>query len=269
MNVEEFLTSIADQGVTIGLKVVGAIVLFIVGRWLIKFANRLLGKALHGRGVDVTIAKYASSALGVVLNVTLIIAILGYFGVETTSFAAVLAAAGVAIGMAWSGLLAHMAAGVFMVGLRPFKVGDYVIIGGVEGTVREIGLFVTALDTPDNIRTILGNNAVFSGTIKNFSANDYRRVELKAQLAHDADHAKAVVLLEQALAKIDNVRTDPAPSITVLDFTLAGPVLAVRPFCHTDHYWQVYFDTNKAIRETLGGAGFSIPEQHLHVKQSA
>jgi len=114
------------------------------------------------------------------LNIILVVAIRGYFGVETTSFAAILAAAGIAIGMAWSGLLANFAAGAFMVVLRPFKVGDFVTVGGITGTVKEVGLFVTALNTPDNVLTIIGNNKVFSDTIQNFSANPYRRVDLKA-----------------------------------------------------------------------------------------
>ena len=269
MDPKALLDIAIQNGVPILLKILGAIVLFVVGRWLIGLAGRLLSRAMSQRKMDPTIVRYLSSAVDVLLNVALIIAILGYFGVETTTFAALIAAGGVAIGMAWSGLLAHMAAGVFMVGLRPFGVGDYVIAGGIEGTVIELGLFVTVINTPDNVKTIIGNNAVFSGVIKNFTANPYRRVELKAQLDHGADHNAAIELLRKKLAEIPNVVSDPVPSVEVLDFTLAGPVLAVRPFCHNDHYWDVYFATNACIRNELGAAGFAVPETHHHITQKS
>ena len=117
----------------------------------------------------------------------------------------------------------------------------------VPGTVKEVGLFVTAINTPDNILTVVGNNKIFLDTIQNFSANPYRRVDLKAQLNHSVDHNRATQLLKERLAKIPNVKTDPAPDVEILEFNLAGPVLAVRPYCHTDHYWQVYFDTNRVF----------------------
>jgi small conductance mechanosensitive channel len=168
----------------VGLMVVGAIILLIIGRWLIAFAVRMITRSLEKQRVDPTLLRYVGNIVSVILNVALIVAILGYFGVETTTFAALLAAAGVAIGMAWSGLLANFAAGAFIVVLRPFKVGDFVMAGGVTGTVKEIGLFVTTINTLDNIFTIVGNNKVFSDNIQNFSTNAYRRVDLLAQLNH-------------------------------------------------------------------------------------
>src|SRR5262249_31383799 len=158
------------------------------------------------------------------------------------------AAAGVAIGMAWSGLLANFAAGVFLVILQPFKVGDFVTAGGTTGTVHEIGLFVTAVDTLDNVRTIVGNGKIFADTIQNFSHNAFRRVDLTAQLAHGVDANAAIAMLKARLAQIPNVMKDPAPDAEILTFTLAGPVLAVRPYCHNKDYWQVYFDTNRLIK---------------------
>jgi small conductance mechanosensitive channel len=200
------------------------------------------------------------------LNIVLVVAILGFFGVETTSFAAILAAAGVAIGMAWSGLLANFAGGVFLVILQPFKVGDFVTAAGVTGTVEEIGLFATALNTPDNVRTLVGNGKIFTDTIQNFSANAYRRVELTAQLAHGVDPQSAVALLKPALSKIANVIAEPAPDVEILTFNPMGPVLAVRPYCNNQHYWQVYFDTNRLIRDTFTHAGFPVPEQHYALR---
>ena len=266
MDVSKTMQTIIDVVVLVGFRVIGAIVFYLVGRWLISFAIRLVSGALERQKVDPTLLRYIGTVISVTLNIVLVIAILGYFGVETTSFAAILAAAGVAIGMAWSGLLANFAAGAFMIVLRPFKVGDFVTAGGITGTVKEIGLFVTAIITLDNVVTLVGNNKIFSDVIQNFSANPFRRVDLKAQLAHSVDHNDAIRRLKEQLAKIPNVAANPAPDVEILEFNLAGPVLAVRPYCHNDHYWQVYFDTNKVIRETGGAAGYPVPEQHLVVR---
>lgn len=138
--------------------------------------------------------------------------------------------------MAWSGLLSNFAAGVFMIVLRPFKVGDMITVNGITGVVHEIGLFVTSLDTPDNIRTFIGNNKIFSDTISNYTTNPFRRVELTAQLAHGVNPQEACRRLQARLTQIPNVVADPAPSVEILTFTAAGPVLAVRPFCHNNHY---------------------------------
>ena len=143
--------------IAFGLKVLGAIAIYIVGRWLIGVANTLITKALTRQKVEPTIVRYVGNALGVALNILLVIGILGYFGVETTSFAALIAALGIAIGAAWGGLLSNFAAGAFILVLRPFKVGDYVVAGEVEGTVRVLGLFTTSIDTPDNVLTMVGN----------------------------------------------------------------------------------------------------------------
>lgn len=250
----------------VGLKILGAIALWIVGRWLIGLALRILDSGLRKQKIDPTLIRYINSGLGALLNIILAVAILGFFGVETTSFAALIAAAGVAIGMAWSGLLSNFAGGVFLVILQPFKVGDFVTAAGVTGTVEEIGLFATTLSTPDNVKTIVGNGKVFGDTIQNFSANPYRRVELTAQLAHGVDPHGAVELLKPALAQIPNVLASPAPDVEILTFNLAGPVLAVRPYCNNAHYWQVYFDTNRLINETFSRAGFPVPEQHYSVR---
>jgi small conductance mechanosensitive channel len=230
-----------------------------VGRWLIGFAGRLLGRALARQDVDATLSRYLQTGLGVILNVALIVAILGFFGVETTTFAALVAAGGVAIGVAWGGLLANFAAGAFLIFLRPFRVGDFVSAGGVVGTVDAIGLFGTTINTPDNVQTIIGNNKVFSDTIQNFSANPYRRVDLTATISNAVDHHHAIGILKDGLRNIPNVLASPAPDVDVLQFTPSGPMLCVRPYCANEHYWQVYFDTNRMVREAFGNAGFPAP----------
>jgi len=255
--------------IALGIRVLEALALWIVGRWLIGFATNMLGRVMTKQKIDPTLIRYMQNALGAILNIVLVIAILGFFGVETTSLAALIAAAGVAIGLAWSGLLANFAAGVFLVILQPFKVGDFVTAGGIMGTVHEIGLFVTYIDTLDNVRHIVGNGKIFGDVIQNYSHNPYRRVDLTAQLAHGVDVHIAMAALKKALAGIPNVLTNPAPDVEILTFTLAGPVLAVRPYCNNKDYWQVYFDTNRLIKETFTTAGFEAPEQHFMVRTAA
>jgi small conductance mechanosensitive channel len=266
----ESMTATATATLTaFGLKVLGALLAWIVGRYLIGLAVRLVSAGLARQHVDPTLLRYVGNIVGVALNVVLVVAILGYFGVETTSFAALIAAMGIAIGAAWAGLLANFAAGAFLIVLRPFKVGDYVRAGGVEGTVTEIGLFATTILTPDNVTTFTGNNKIFSDTIQNFTTSPWRRVERTAQLDHTVDVHDAIKRLKEALAKIPNVEQQPAPDVEIVDFTTRGPVLAVRPYTHTDHYWQVYFDTNRAIVDTFGAAGYPVPEEHVHMRQPA
>ena len=252
---------------TFGLKVLGALLAWIIGRYLIRLAVRLVTAGLARQEVDPTLGRYLGNIVSIALNVVLIVAILGYFGVETTSFAALIAAMGIAIGAAWAGLLANFAAGAFLIVLRPFRVGDYVKAGGTEGTVTEIGLFASTILTPDNVTTYVGNNKIFSDTIQNFSASPFRRVDRTAQLAHTVDTQDAIRRLKEALARIPNIMPQPAPDVEIVDFTARGPVLAVRPYAHTNNYWQVYFDTNRAIVDTFGAAGYPVPEEHVQMRQ--
>jgi small conductance mechanosensitive channel len=255
----------------LGLKVLAAIAFWVIGRWLIGVAVSMVRAALEKQKVDPTVLRYVGSIVTVTLNVLLVIGILGYFGVQTTTFAALIAGAGIAIGAAWAGLLANFAAGAFLIVLRPFKVGDFICAGGVTGTVTEIGLFATTINTPDNVSTVVGNNKIFADNIQNYTHNPFRRVDLKCQLSGAADHQAAMALLREKVASVPNVLAEPKVDVEILDFTLVGPVLAVRPYCHNDNYWQVYFDTNKMIRESLAAAGFPapMPAQNVIVTQAA
>ncbi|MBV8260260.1 MAG: mechanosensitive ion channel family protein [Paraburkholderia sp.] len=261
MDLETIRTFIMTRGIDFGTKVLAAIVLWIIGRWAISFIAGLLRKVLaRKQRVDPTLAHYLSSILAAVLNLLLVLAVLQVFGVQTTSFAALLAGLGLAIGTAWGGLLAHFAAGVFMQVLRPFKVGDFVTAGGVTGTVKELGIFGTTIISPDNVVNIVGNNKIFADTISNYSATPLRRVELTAKIANGVDPVDATRRLRAAIAKIPNVSQEPPPDVEILSFTPEGPLLAVRPYTNNDSYWQVYFDTNRAICESFKDAGYPTPE---------
>jgi small conductance mechanosensitive channel len=254
--VETFLRVTAFQ---LGLKILAAMVFWVVGRWIIVRVIKLVQAGMDRKHLDPTLGKYLGTILNVTLNVALVIGILGYFGVQTTSFAALLAGAGLAIGAAWSGLLGNFAAGAFMLVLRPFRVGDFVGVAGVTGTVHELGLFGTTIVTPDNVLTLVGNGKVFADTIQNFSALPLRRVDRTAQLSGAVDPAEGCARLRDAVARIPNVVASPPPQVSILDLNLLGPVIAVRPYCRNEHYWQVYFDTNEAIVRTGKEAGWPAP----------
>jgi small conductance mechanosensitive channel len=255
-----------ETAVNLGLKALGAIALWFIGRWVISLIARAITRALLHNTMDRTIKTWIGSIVTIGLNIFLVIAILNVFGIETTSLAALVAAAGLAVGAAWSGLLSNFAAGVFLILFKPFKVGDFITAAGVTGTVTEIGMFATAINTLENVRTIIGNNAVSTAIIQNYSANPYRAVDLRVQLAASVSPDEAMAMLLKAVSAIPNVISDPAPVIEIIEFTESGPKLLVRPFCHNDHYWQVVYDTHKAIAATFGDAGFPQPSVARAVK---
>jgi small conductance mechanosensitive channel len=240
-------------------KLAGAVGLWIAGTWLIKLLLRVMRRSFAKAQLDPTLIGFLLNVLGALLRVVLAVAILGFFGVQTASFAALLAGAGVAIGAAWSGMLGNFAAGVFLQVFRPVSKGDFVCGGGVTGTVEEIGMFVTLIQAPDNVRHIVPNGKFFGDTIVNYSSHPYRRVELEAQLDNTADVNRAIAVLRQALQAVPNQHPGLPADVEILGFNERGPRLAVRPYTHTEHYWQVYFDSNRVIAETLSGHGFPTP----------
>jgi small conductance mechanosensitive channel len=231
------------------LKVLSAVAIWIVGGWAIHLIRGAFGRAMRVRRVDATLTRYLDASANVLLKVLVLIAILGVLGIQTTSFAALMAAAGIAIGAAWAGMLANFAAGLFLLTFRPFKVGDVIAAGGTTGTVREIGLFVTSIDTPDQVLTYVGNNKLFADSVQNFSANPFRRVDLTAQVPSSVDLLDSIGRLRDEVRRVPNVLADPAPSVEILSYNPAGSVVTIRPYCNSEHYWQVYFDTNRVISQ--------------------
>jgi small conductance mechanosensitive channel len=250
-----------------GIKILGAFILFMVGRWVIHVIVNIIRRALTKRAVDLTLQQYVASIVTVTLNILLVIAILAQFGVQTTSFAAIIASAGLAIGLAWGGLLANFAAGAFLLILRPFKVGEVISGGGTTGVVEEIGLFTTTIMQPDGVRAFVGNNKLFGDNILNLSATPHRRVERTMQLAGGVNVDDAIARVKAALATTPGVLETPAPEVWVVDFSMAGPVLAVRPYCKPSDYWSVYSNTNDVIRRVAAEAGYPAPENAVVVRQ--
>jgi small conductance mechanosensitive channel len=261
MNTEAVWTFITTQGADFALKVLGAIAVWFIGRWLIGILTRVVGAALNRSSkMDATLTHYLMSILGVVLNILLLLAVLDIFGVKTTSFAALLAGAGLAIGTAWGGLLTHFAAGVFMQVLRPYKVGDLVMLSGVTGHVKELGLFGTTVVTADNVTVLIGNNKVFSDAIHNYSMLEHRRVDCTAKIANSVNVQEAIDKIKAAVALVPHVMQNPPVSVEIQAFTAEGPLLSVRPYASCEHYNQVQADTNRAIADTMVKAGYPVPE---------
>ncbi len=252
------LPEIIAMAKTLGM----AMIMFFGGRWVIDKIEGVLRTTLERRKFDPTLARYVVSLTAIALNVFLIIGILGVFGIETTSFAALIAAMGLAIGAAWSGMLSNFAAGVFLILFKPFKVGDYVEAAGVSGTIREIGMFATTIATLENVYTVVGNGKIAGDTITNYSTYPYRAVDLRAQIAHGVDPLKAIDTLRPAVQAVPNLVAEPKPLIDILEFNERGTLLVVRPFCHHNHYWQVHFDTNRAIALAFMQAKMPVPAEY-------
>ncbi|XXF77953.1 mechanosensitive ion channel family protein [Myxococcaceae bacterium GXIMD 01537] len=243
------------------LKLLGGIVIWFLGRTVISGFQRVLNMALQRRKLDATLIRYVESLFSGTLTILLLLAILGLMGVETTSFAALLAAAGIAIGTAWSGLLSNFAAGVFLLVLRPFRVGEEITAAGVTGVVQEIGLFATTLDTPDNLRISVGNNRLFEDNIINFSHHPHRRITVKVPLVHGSDVLGIMRAIQARAEGVPQVLAKPAVTIEVAEFAATGPVLGVQVWCVPSHGNQVTGDLALAIEEALMAGGYVVPTQ--------
>ncbi|RKH60988.1 mechanosensitive ion channel family protein [Corallococcus aberystwythensis] len=241
------------------LKVIGALFIWFIGRVIIGGFRKVLDMGLQRRQLDATLIRYVGSLFTGTLTLMLIVGILGLMGVETTSFAALIAAAGIAIGAAWSGLLANFAAGVFLLVLRPFRVGEEIEAGGVVGIVQEIGLFVTTLDTSDHVRISVGNNQMFSDNIVNFSHHPHRKLTVKVPLMHGVDVRVLQHALLERMSSVTGVQAKPVPQVEIAEFTLQGPVLAVCIFCKPTEYNDTQANVGEAIAETLFVAGYTVP----------
>jgi len=254
---------------TWGLRVVGALVLFIVGLMVCKAIRRSVRKALTKSSLDDTLVPFLSSMIYYLLLTFLILAVLSLFGIQTTSFIAVLGAAGLAIGLALQGTLGNFAAGVMLLIFRPFKIGDYIEAGGAAGTVQEIAIFSTTLHSPDNVRITVPNSGVYGSIVKNYSYNETRRNDMVFGISYDDDISKAVDVIQRALDGDDRVLKDPAPVIAVGELADSSVNLLVRPWCKAADYWGLRWDLTRKIKVDLEAAGCSIPypQQDVYMHQ--
>lgn len=253
---------------TYGLRVVGALVVLIVGWIAAKMVRGAVRNGLTRANIDATLVPFLAKLVYYLFLTFVVLAVLRLFGVETTSFIAVLGAAGLAVGLAMQGTLSNFAAGVMLLVFRPFKVGDFIDAGGTAGTVIEIGVFATTLHSPDNVRIVVPNSAVGGQTIKNFSANDTRRVDMVVGIDYSDDIGKAIQVITSVMGNDSRVLPDPAPVVAVSEMADSSVNLVVRPWCKKEDYWGLRFDLTRAFKEQLEAAGCSIPfpqtDVHLH-----
>jgi len=255
-----------DEGynliVDFGPKIIAAILIWIIGSWVIKIIKNILRKALNKGSYDESLKKFLMNLVSWALKIILIVVVLGTVGIETTSFAAILAAAGLAIGMALQGSLANFAGGVLIMIFKPFKIGDLIEAQGEIGVVKEIEIFTTKLTGKTNREIIIPNGSLSNGNIINYSSTGTRRVDLEFGVSYDANIKETKNVLMNVLTSQNKVLKDPAPAVNVLELADSSVNFAVRPWCRVEDYWDVYFDVIENVKLELDKAGIEIPYPH-------
>ena len=265
VSLDVFLTKMIDLGVSVGSKILLAIVVFLVGRWIVRRLNKLLAKILEKRHVEASLSTFVKSLVNITLTLLLIIVVIGVLGIETSSFIALFASAGVAIGMALSGTLQNFAGGVMILLFKPFKVGDTIEAQGQTGTVREIQIFNTILATPDNKIIIIPNGGLSTGLMKNYSKEATRRVDWEFGIAYGDDYTKAKAVIARLLDADGRVLKDPAYFIALTSLGESSVNIVVRAWVNAGDYWGVYFDMNEKVYKTFAEENLNIPFPQLDV----
>lgn len=263
---ESFFESIPTEQITFyALRVIGALIFLFVAWMVAAWLGRMTRKGLERANVDQTLTKFFGNLMRYAILVMAILSCLNFFGVETTSFAAVIAATGFAIGLALQGTLSNFSAGVMLLIFRPFKVGDVISVGGVTGKVDEVELFTTKLDTQDNRRYILPNSTVFGSAIENITYHPIRRVDVAVGTDYPADLAETRRVLEAAAKTVKGGLQDPPPQIYLVDLGDSSINWQVRVWCNTDDYFDVWEQTTNDTKNALDAAGIGIPYPQMDV----
>jgi len=252
-----------------GIRIVGALAIFLIGRWVAGVIKKTLRRVLTKREVDPSLVGFLCNLAWTLILVFTLIAVINQFGVQTASFVAIIGAASFAVGLALQGSLSNFASGVLLLSFRPFKVGDFIEAGGAAGVVKEIQLFNTVLATGDNIRIIMPNSAVFSGVIKNYSANETRRVDLLVGIGYGSPIDKAMTTVLELIKADSRILADPAPMVAVSELADSSVNLVIRSWVATGDYWGVKFDLTKSIKEKFDSEGIEIPfpQRVVHMQQ--
>lgn len=258
-----------DSGIQVGGHILKAVIVFVAGRFLISLLKRLTSRLLDKRNVDVSIKTFVKSLVNILLTILLIISVVGALGVETTSFAALLASAGVAIGMALSGNLQNFAGGLVILLFKPYKVGDWIESQGVSGTVKEIQIFHTILTTADNKLIFIPNGALSSGVVVNYSNQKTRRVEWIVGVDYGEDYTKVEQVVRDILSADKRILSEPAPFVALHALDASSVNVVARVWVNSADYWDVYFDINQAIYKTFNEKGIDFPFPQLTVHQAA
>ena len=254
-----FLTKATESIVAYGMQVLAAVIILVVGLWLAKKVKGVLRSVMEKREVDATLIGFFSALVYGALVIFVVIAAISKLGVQTTSFIAVVGAAGLAVGLALQGSLANFASGVLLIIFKPFKAGNFIKAGGEAGTVVEVGILSTELKTPDNVKIILPNSQIMSSPISNFSAHDTRRCDMLIGVSYSDDLSKAKQLIEEVILADERVLEEPALQVAVSNLGDSSVDFVVRPWVNAADYWTFKFDTIQAIKEKFDAEGVSIP----------
>ena len=267
--VNEFIAKALNSGIELGGRILAALIIFIIGKFLINWANKLFATTLQKRNVDASIQSFLKSIVNITLLVMLFLAVIGKLGIELTSFAALLASVGVAVGMALSGNLSNFAGGVIILVFRPYKVGDYIEAStGASGTVTDIQIFHTVLTTPDNKIIFAPNGAMSSAVVTNYSRKETRRLDFTFGVEYGTDFQQARTILMEIINKDTRILKDPAPFVEVGALAYSSVNITVRVWVNASDYWAVNFDMNKNVYATCNEKGISFPFPQLTVHQA-
>ncbi len=250
-----------------GMSVIGAIALLIIGRMVAGWVRRSITKALTRANTDASLVPFFASMVYYVVLGVVLIAVLSLFGIETTSLIAVFGAAGLAVGLALQGTLSNFAAGVMLLIFRPIRVGDFVEVAGQAGTVAEISIFNTIMNTGDNVRITIPNAQVYGDTVKNYSSNDTRRIDLVMGIGYGDNIGTAISIIERVITGDERTLRDPAPTVAVAELADSSVNLVVRPWCKKEDYWALRWDLTRKLKEELeaGGCNIPFPQHDVHV----
>ena len=266
--VQNLIQQLTNWGISTGKQIIAALLIFLIGRLLISIINKLVAKLLARRHVDAGVQTFVKSFVNIMLTILLIVAIISKLGVDTTSFAALLASAGVAIGMALSGNLQNFAGGLIILLLRPFKVGDFIECQGVSGTVKEIQIFHTILTSPDNKVIYVPNGSLSSGTVINYSREATRRVDWTFTVEYGEDYEKVENVINKLIAADERILNTPAPFVNLIALADSSVNVVVRVWVKSEDYWDVFFQMNKSVYATFNKEGINFPFPQLTIHQA-
>ena len=266
--VQNLIQQLTNWGISTGKQIISAIIIFLIGRLLISIVNKLVAKLLARRHVDAGVQTFVKRFVNIMLTILLIVAIISKLGVDTTSFAALLASAGVAIGMALSGNLQNFAGGLIILLLRPFKVGDFIECQGVSGTVKEIQIFHTILTSPDNKVIYVPNGSLSSGTVINYSREATRRVDWTFTVEYGEDYEKVENVINKLIAADERILDTPAPFVNLIALADSSVNVVVRVWVKSENYWDVFFQMNKSVYATFNKEGINFPFPQLTIHQA-
>lgn len=263
---DEFIEQIIILGTEAGKSILLAAIVAVIGYYIVRFINNMVARILERRNVEPTVQTFLKSFVNITLLILLILTVVSTLGVNTTSLAALLASAGLAVGMALSGNLQNLAGGIILLLFKPYKVGDYIEAQGVSGTVKAIQIFHTILTTPDNKELFIPNGALSSGNITNYSKNDLRRVDMVVSVEYGTDTEKVKQVTQELLRSDNRILKDPAPFVAVNELGDNGVFFSIRVWVNGSDYWNVFFDTNERIYNEFNkqGIGFPFPQIQIH-----